>query len=154
MISFTVSGILDHLPLELKSRNASDFYLVDEGYVTGQVAATTKTRKSYWDHWTTYFRPLGMDTYLQEAPYVDKVGQSRRIWTRTVGPDFKRLNGYYGHWTDNLSGLWVQPNKDSGIRKNDSPLTDGWQKMDPPTKEQLPVEADVPEYLAGLGGAI
>ena len=30
---------------------------------------------------------------------------------------------------------------------------DGWRKEDPPTLKKLPVEADVPEFLAGLGRA-
>lgn len=30
-------------------------------------------------------------------------------------------------------------------------MYDGWRKDDPPTTKQLPVEADVPEYLAHLG---
>ncbi len=28
---------------------------------------------------------------------------------------------------------------------------DGWQKEDPPTIKQLPIEADVPEFLACIG---
>ncbi len=30
-------------------------------------------------------------------------------------------------------------------------MLDGWSKADPPTKKMLPVEADVPEYMASLG---
>ncbi len=30
-------------------------------------------------------------------------------------------------------------------------MLDGWSKADPPTQKQLPVEADVPEYIAALG---
>jgi hypothetical protein len=29
-------------------------------------------------------------------------------------------------------------------------MLDGWAKEDPPTQKQLPVEADVPEYLASI----
>jgi hypothetical protein len=30
-------------------------------------------------------------------------------------------------------------------------MYDGWRKEDPPTTKQLPIEADIPEYLANLG---
>jgi hypothetical protein len=30
-------------------------------------------------------------------------------------------------------------------------MFDGWRKADPPTKKQMPVEADIPEFLAALG---
>ena len=30
-------------------------------------------------------------------------------------------------------------------------MLDGWEKFDPPTRKMLPVEADVPEFLADLG---
>ena len=32
-------------------------------------------------------------------------------------------------------------------------MYDGWRKEDPPTTKQLPVEADVPEYIAQIGRA-
>jgi len=30
-------------------------------------------------------------------------------------------------------------------------MLDGWAKQDPPTMKMLPVEADVPEYMASIG---
>ena len=30
-------------------------------------------------------------------------------------------------------------------------MMEGWRKEDPPTKKQLPVGIDVPDFLAGLG---
>ena len=30
-------------------------------------------------------------------------------------------------------------------------MLNGWAKADPPTQKQLPVEADVPEYMTSLG---
>jgi hypothetical protein len=30
-------------------------------------------------------------------------------------------------------------------------MLDGWAKVDPATQKQLPVESDVPEYMASLG---
>jgi hypothetical protein len=33
-------------------------------------------------------------------------------------------------------------------------MYDGWRKADPPTRKMLPVEADVPEFLAGVGRGV
>ncbi len=30
-------------------------------------------------------------------------------------------------------------------------MLNGWKKFDPPTQKMLPVEVDVPEYMASLG---
>ena len=161
-----MSGILDRLPFELKNCCAVDFYLADEGYYTGQVAATSKARKSYWDHWNAYVRPLGVDPYLQDAPYIDKVrvltgfavrvrgggyGRGQRVQTSTVSTAVTAV----GQTISLACG--TNPTKIAGSDKmipRLQQILDGWCKGDPPTKKQLPVEADVPEYLVGLGRAM
>ena len=48
----------------------------------------------------------------------------------------------------------VDPTKRIGSEKRAPRLQqtlDGWRKGDPPTQKKLPVEVDVPEFLAALG---
>ena len=150
-----MSGILDRLPFELKNCYASDFYLADEGYYAGRVAATSKARKSYWDHWNAYVRPLGMDPYLQDAPYIDKVrvltgfaarvrgggyGRGQRVQTSTVSTAVTAV----GQTISLACG--TNPTKIAGSDKmipRLQQILDGWRKGDPPTKKQLPVEAEI-----------
>ena len=40
---------------------------MDEGFLHGRVAATTRDRETYWKHWLRYVSPLGIDPYLQGA---------------------------------------------------------------------------------------
>ena len=50
----------------------------------------------------------------------------------------------------------VNPTKAKGSEKLVPRLQqalDGWRKVDPPTLKKLPVEADVPKFLADLGRA-
>jgi hypothetical protein len=50
-----------------------DFCTADEGYHTGQVAATNQNGKTHWENWTKYVQPLGLDPFLQGVRYTTKV---------------------------------------------------------------------------------
>ncbi len=156
---------MDRLPFELQNLYARDFRLADEGYHAGRVAATAKNRSTYWDHWCTYVRPLGVDAYLQEASYVERVrtitgfaarvreggyGRGKRVQASTVSSAITAVG------QTNALACGTNPTKLVGSDKmipRMQQILDGWRKVDPPTKKQLPVEADVPEYLGNLGVA-
>ena len=66
-IPYSLSELLDHLPNFLHGWYASDFHVADEGFHTGQVAATTKGREICWSCWASYVAPMGVDPFLQDT---------------------------------------------------------------------------------------
>jgi hypothetical protein len=125
--------------------------------------ATTKNRATHLGHWTNYIRPLGLDPYLQGVGYTTRVrvltGFAARVRRGVYGRG-KRVQA--GAVIDALVAVGQEialacgenPTKLIGSDKLLPRLQqtyDGWQKEDPATTKQLPVEADVPNLLADRG---
>jgi hypothetical protein len=156
-------GIVDNLTIRHRHDYARDFCTADEGYYAGQVAATTQNRETHWANWTTYVQPLGLDPFLQGVRYTTKVrvltgfaarvcrglyGQGKRVHTGTV------VGALTAVGQDITPVCDKNPTKVTGSKKflpRLQQIYDGWQKEDPPTTKQLPVEANVPELLAEKG---
>ena len=153
------------LQAQLKRDYVRDFCTVDEGYYLGRVAATTKNWQTHWKKWTAYIQPLGLDPYLQKVQYTTRVCVLTRFAARV-------WHGYYGRGKRVVVGTVAgalpavgqeialtcvnNPTKVMGSDKLLpclSQIYDGWQKEDPPTTKQLPLEADVSKLLAVRGRA-
>jgi hypothetical protein len=106
---------------------------------------------------------MGVDPYLQEAPFTVRV----RLLTGFAG---RVRTGYYGRGKQVQAGSVssaitaigqtialatnTNPTKIKGSEKllpQLQQMLDGFRKADPPTTKQIPVEADVPGYLVKLG---
>lgn len=127
------------------------------------MAATTKNWETYWDHWGTFVQPLGVDPHLQGVGYQHRIrlltgfaaavragdfGRGRRVQTSTVSSALAAL----GQAFTVASG--ENPLKIAGSDKlvpRIQQMCDGWRLEDPQTRKMLPVEADVPEFLAEWG---
>ena len=106
---------------------------------------------------------MGVDPYLQDTPFTTRIrllsGFAARVRT-----------GYYGCGKQvqagSVSGAITSVGQEISLATNTNPtkivgsdkllprlqqMLDGFRKADPPTTKQLPVEADVPEYLVDLG---
>ena len=106
---------------------------------------------------------MGVDPYLQDTPFTIRVrllsGFAARVRT-----------GYYGRGKQvqacSVSSAITAVGQAIALATNTNPtkivgsdkllprlqqMLDGFRKADPPTTKQLPVEADVPEYLVNLG---
>ena len=133
------------------------------------MATTARNRASHWENWTQYVRPLGLDPYLYGTPYTIRVraltGFAARVRTGRFGRGRQVQAG-------TVIGALTSIGQEIALACGENPtkligsdkmlprlqqMYDGWRKEDPPTMKQLPVEADVPEYLAdrgrGLGGS-
>ena len=127
------------------------------------MAQTTKDREKYWHCWCTYVRPMGLDPHLQNITFTTatraltgfaarvrtgQYGRGRQITApavnsalTAVGKTIALANGY-------------NPTKIAGSDKllpRLAQMLDGWKEEDPPTLKKLPVEADIPEYIATIG---
>jgi hypothetical protein len=106
---------------------------------------------------------MGVDPYLQEAPFTVRV----RLLTGFAG---LVRTGYYGQGKQvqagSVSSAITAIGQTIELAINTIPtkiivsvkllpclqqMLDGFRKADAPTQKQLPVEADVPEYLVKLG---
>jgi len=138
--------------------------IADAAFYAGRVAATTKDRAKYWDHWGRYCSHVGVDPTLQTASYLERVralssfagrvrsgalGRGRKVQANTVVSAISAVGQTialdYG----------VNPTKQDGSEKfllRLQIIVDGMRKEDPMTTKKLPVESDVPEYLARIGG--
>ena len=154
---------MDRLPNFLRGRYASDFRVADEGFHTGRVAATTKGRETCWGRWAAYVAPMGVDPFLQDTSLTNRV----RLLTGFAG---RVRTGYYGQGKQiqagSVSSAITAVGQAIALATNTNPtkivgsdkllprlqqMLDGFRKADPPTTKQLPVEADVPEFLVQLG---
>ena len=154
-----------HLPTTKKDMYESDFRLADEALRGGRVAQTTKDREKQWGNWESYCRPMGVDPYLDPRTTRFK----KKIRTLT-GFAARTRTGYYGRGRQVAVGTvkpaltavgqkiemdsGTNPVKLAGSTDLLLPLQlmiKGWGKKDASTKKKLPVEADVPEYMAALG---
>lgn len=152
---------MERLPHFTRTRYSRDFSIADAGFFDGRVAATTKKRKLWWTYWTAYVRPLGLDPYLQGVPY--------HIQVRTLSGFAGRVRtGYYGRnrqitapsVTSSLTAVGTtialafgnNPTKMAGAQDKMIPrlaqMLSGFRNKDPPTIKKLPVEIDIPEYIA------
>jgi hypothetical protein len=151
---------LDRLPPQLKNLYATDFAAADAAYFAGRVASTAKRRKSHWEHWRAYIEPLGLDPYLQNTPF------NHRICT---GFASQIRRGYYSNKCQVRDGTISiaitaigktialayehNPTKVLGSNKfhdRIQEVLDGWKQHDPHSTKKLPVEADIPEFIATL----
>jgi len=143
----------------------SDFRVADEGFCTGRVAATTKGWETCWSRWAAYVAPMGVDPFLQDTPFTNRV----RLLTGFAG---RVRTGYYGQGKQiqagSVSSAITAVGQMIALAMNTNlpipqivgsdkllprlqQMPDGFKKADPPTTKQLPVEADVPELLVQLG---
>lgn len=127
--------------------------------------ATTKNRETYWQHWLRHCGALGVDPHLSDSttPFKERVsalssfgarvrrgfyGQGRQIRTDSAVSAITAVGQTISLDTE------VNPTKERGSDKFIYPLRvtfDGWRKEDPATEKKLPVEVDVPEYIATIG---
>jgi len=125
------------------------------------VAATTTKRELYWANWQAYVKPLGVDPFLQNITHPHKV----RTLTGFAG---QVRTGYYGQGrqvtaptvTSALTAIATtislacgsNPTKMTGAQDKMIPcltqLLAGFKHTDPPMIKKLPVEIDIPEYIA------
>jgi hypothetical protein len=106
---------------------------------------------------------MGVDPYLQETPFTIRV----RLLSGFAG---RVRTGYYGRGKQiqacSVSSAVTAVGQAIALATNTNPtkivgsdkllpriqqMLDGFRKADPPTTKQLPIEADVPEYLVDLG---
>jgi len=140
-----------------------DFRVADEGFYAGRVAVTTKGRENCWERWAAFCVPLGVDPFLQDTLFSERVCLLKRFADRV------RM-GYYGQGKQvqagSVSSAITSVGQAIALATNSNPtkivgsekllprlqqMLDGFQKADPPTLKQLPVEADVPEFLVKHG---
>jgi hypothetical protein len=106
---------------------------------------------------------MGVDPYLQDTPFTIRL----RLLSGFTG---RVRTGYYSRGKQvqacSVSSAITAVGQAIALATNTNPtkivgsdkllpqiqkLMDGFSKADPPTTKQLPVEADVPEYLVNLG---
>jgi hypothetical protein len=107
---------------------------------------------------------LGVDPYLQDTRYKHRVrlltgfaaavrsgyyGRGRTVTAATVSTALTAVGQTVA------LAVGVNPTKvlggDNKLLPRLSQTLDGWRKSDPPPTKNLPVEADIPEYLCHLG---
>ena len=116
------------------------------------MAASTKSRETHWAHWELFLRPLGVDPYLQGAPYIHRIclltgfaayvcsgdaGRGRQVSTQTVSSALTAIGQTISLAVRN------NPIKLLGSKKLIpwlAQMLDGWRKEDPATSKKLPVE--------------
>jgi hypothetical protein len=137
-----------------------DFHLADDAFYNRQVEEATAKRDVAWRHWTAYVSPLGLDPYLQNAPYNHAVraitgfaarlrtgfyGRKRKITAPAVNSTIMAIG------TTIALATGTNPTKINGQDKLIPRLAQmmvGWKKEDPPTMKKLPVGIDVLEYIS------
>ncbi len=145
---------MERLPAFLKDQYARDFRVADEGFYAGREAATTKGRENCWERWAAFCAPLGVDPFLQDTPFSERIcllkGFAGRVRT-----------GYYGRGKQvqagSVSSAITSVGQTIALATNSNPtkivgsekllprlqqMLDGFRKANPPTVKQLPVEAD------------
>mmetsp|Transcript_36829 Transcript_36829/g.82805 ORF Transcript_36829/g.82805 Transcript_36829/m.82805 type:complete len:416 (-) Transcript_36829:347-1594(-) len=162
---FDGAAILDGLPDSVRAEFARDFNIADEGFRNGRVASTTQTKEKYRREWFAYCKTLGVDPHLEAA--------TTRFQTRArvlSGFAARTRRGAFGRGRQIAAGsvasaitavgqaisldTGVNPTKNEGSKELIYPLQvmmSGFKKEDPATVKKLPIEVDVPEYLASLG---
>ena len=137
--------------------------IADRGFRNGRVAATSKARKAYWRKWCLHCQLVQVDPQLQGISFDDKCntalsfaaairtgryGGGRQVRAGTVSSALAAVN------TTIALAIDRQPLKVQGGKEFIPVLAQtlaGWKREDPPTQKKMPVEADVPEFLADVG---
>ena len=155
--------MLDRVPSFLRDFYENTFRLADEAYFDGRVEATTKSRQTHWRRWCCYVAPLGVDPHLQGTTFKERIrtltgfaavireGYFNRQQSQVRAPTVSSALTAVGKACALDSG--VDPTKCENSEKflpRIQEMLDGWRKIDPPTTKELPVEADVPEFLVNL----
>ena len=155
---------MDSLPDFQQDLYQSDFAAADKAFRAGRVEATTSARETYWKHWESYCKPLGVGPHLSysSTPYSVRArvltGFAARVRSgfygrgRQIKADSARSAITAVGQTISLD-IGINPTKEDNGTKLIFPIRlmlDGWRKEDGPTEKKLPVEADVPEFLANL----
>ncbi len=154
---------MDGLPPELRGGYARDFRLADEAFRSGRLEAASNKRELRWRNWCAYVKHLGVDPYLQQIPY------SKRVRCLT-GFAARSRTGFYGQrrqvQSSTVTGAITAVGQTITLACNENPtkvlgsekflpalqiMIDGYTKANPPMQKKLPVEADVPELLIGMG---
>lgn len=152
---------MECLPPFLRDMYEGDFRVADAGFHNGRLAATTSKRQLYWTYWTHYVTPLRLDPYLQNTPHTTQVraitGFAGRVRTSYYGrgrtitaPAVNMALTAIGTTIALATG--TNPTKLRGAQDKLIPrlaqMLAGFRKDDPPTIKKLPVEVDIPEYIA------
>ena len=154
---------MDRLPPIAKDHVINLLRLADRGFRNGRVEATSKTRKAYWEKWRRHCQLIRLDNHLQGVSFEEKCNaalsfaaairhgwytRGGRVRAGTVSQALSAVN------TTIALDINEQPFKVQGS-KDFLPVISqtlaGWAREDPPTEKKMPVEADIPEFLAELG---
>ncbi len=141
------------------------FHVADEGFHTGQVAATTKGRETCWSRWAAYVAPMEVDPFLEDTPFTNRVllltgfagrvrtgyyGQGKQIQAGSVSSAITAVGQMIALAMNTNLPIPQIVGSDKLLPRLQQ-MPDGFKKADPPTTKQLPVEADVPKFLVQLG---
>jgi hypothetical protein len=154
---------MDRLPPNTRHLYESDFNLADDGFFAGRVETHAKNRSKHWTYWCSYVEPLGVDPLLKYSSYTERCrvlsgfaarvrsgyyGRKRQVKARTVATALRAIGQTIALECERNPLKLLGSDK---LIPRLQQMIDGWEKADPPTQKMLPVEADVPEYLATLG---
>ena len=119
-----------------------------------------KIGNKYWNCWCTYVRPMGLDPHLQDVTFTTATraltGFAARVRTGQYGRG-RQITAPAVNSAITAVGKTIalarghNPTKIAGSDKllpRLSQMLEGWTQEDPPTLKKLPVEADIPEYIA------
>ena len=141
--------MLDYVPPFFRHLYEADFRSADEAIRAGRVAAATKKREKCFDDSQIYVRPL----QLELEP--DLSNASHAFAQRALSAD-TTSGAISAVGTTIALARGTNPTKLEGTDKfapRIGQMLDGWRKTDKPTEKKLPVEVDVPNHVATLGGA-
>ncbi len=152
--------MLDGVPSFLRNLYKNSFRIADEAFFAGRVASTTKSRQTHWRRWRSYVKALGVDPLLQGTSFKQRVRSlsgfagvvragcfnrdRRQVRATTVSSAITAV----GKACALEHGVYPTKCENSGkFLPRLQQMFDGMGKADPPTTKELPVEADVPEFL-------
>jgi len=150
---------VDSLPARLRDSYARDFRLADEAFYARRLEATFRGRQKYWNHWQQYTVPVGVDPYLQDAPFQKRIcllsGFAARVRTGLYGEGNQVKNCTVNSALTAIGqtvalACDANPKKVVGSERLLPQLQimlDGYRKVEPPTRKKLPVQADVVELF-------
>ena len=150
------------LPTHLKDRYEGYRRTADEGIRTARVDETTKNRNKYFNAWSVFLHPLGVDPYLDNVPYDEAMHHITTFGGMVRQGDVGRGNQVQaGSVSTAISAVAQTIAMDHGT----SPLNDaqgnlhrpiklmlaGFARADPPTEKKCAIGVDIPERLCKLG---
>ena len=154
---------MDRLLPKQRDLYASDFATADATFDAGRVASHSAHRSNQWKNWCSYVYPLGVDPSLQFSGFAERVrllsgyaartrtgfySRGRQVKAQTVSSALTAIGQTIALEHERNP---IKVNGSSNLLPHLQQMLDGWSKADPPTQKQLPVKADVPEYIAALG---